>query len=357
MKKISVSLLVIVFCAGVVHSLPQVKRPVQKRIQAVKSIKVLYPNGGERWEIGNPYTIRWQSQGIAGFVKIKLKWGTGSGGWFTVTNKTTNNGIYRYTVPASGMGQRGNQFKVYVMSLDESVNDASDRDFTILQERQGIRPVPVSVKVKFTEISRLDELDSPSKLQIKELEKLAEAKSLQQNKIIEGWKNLNKKLIDRKKLLQDDVIKESFNKQIQKTKNQAQVFKKRAALAAEAERRMDKELKRARQYLRQIKASRTASTSLPPFKGKVYTDIVRRIKAGQTSIQWDPGEMPIKSASEVTLHIQQIEAQVDSVRNKRQEFTTEFENFDQKCNQLFNLLATVMKSTREMRLAALRNLL
>jgi len=35
---------------------------------------------------------------------------------------------------------------------------------------------------------------------------------------------------------------------------------------------------------------------------------------------------------------------------------TEFENFDKKTNQLFNLLTTMMKGTREMQLAVMRSL-
>lgn len=47
----------------------------------------------------------------------------------------------------------------------------------------------------------------------------------------------------------------------------------------------------------------------------------------------------------------------DSVRSNRQEIQTAFENFDQKSNQLFNILSTVMKSVKEMRSGVTRNLL
>jgi hypothetical protein len=46
----------------------------------------------------------------------------------------------------------------------------------------------------------------------------------------------------------------------------------------------------------------------------------------------------------------------DSVRNKRQEDQTAFENFDQKSNQLFNILSTVMKSMKEMQAGVTRNM-
>ena len=114
---------------GVTFSQAQVK---PRQLQAIKSIKVLSPNGGENWEKGKIYTIRWQSHGISGNVKIKLKWGTSSGGWFTVTNSTPNTGRYSYTIPRT-VGQAGNQFKIYVMTLDESVKDKSDGFFSISQ--------------------------------------------------------------------------------------------------------------------------------------------------------------------------------------------------------------------------------
>jgi coenzyme F420-reducing hydrogenase alpha subunit len=48
-------------------------------------------------------------------------------------------------------------------------------------------------------------------------------------------------------------------------------------------------------------------------------------------------------------------SQDDEVRNKRSEFQTMFENFDQKANQLFNILSTVMKQMKEMQSSVTRN--
>jgi len=46
----------------------------------------------------------------------------------------------------------------------------------------------------------------------------------------------------------------------------------------------------------------------------------------------------------------------EEVRNKRQEFQTMFENFDQKANQFFNILTTVMKSMKETKATIVRNI-
>jgi len=44
------------------------------------------------------------------------------------------------------------------------------------------------------------------------------------------------------------------------------------------------------------------------------------------------------------------------VRNKRQEYTTQFENFDQKVNQLFSIISTIVKAESETAMAIIRNL-
>jgi hypothetical protein len=55
--------------------------------------------------------------------------------------------------------------------------------------------------------------------------------------------------------------------------------------------------------------------------------------------------------------IKQVEQEQEKVRNKRQIATTAFQNFDQKANQLFNLLSSVMKAMNEMRMGTVRNML
>ena len=47
----------------------------------------------------------------------------------------------------------------------------------------------------------------------------------------------------------------------------------------------------------------------------------------------------------------------DLDRNKEIPFQTMFENFDQKANQLFNILSTVIKGMKEMKSSTKRNIL
>ena len=53
----------------------------------------------------------------------------------------------------------------------------------------------------------------------------------------------------------------------------------------------------------------------------------------------------------------QIDSMPGAVRNQRQMASTAFQNFDQKANQLYNLLSSVMKAFNEMRAGTVRNML
>lgn len=55
--------------------------------------------------------------------------------------------------------------------------------------------------------------------------------------------------------------------------------------------------------------------------------------------------------------IKTLDEVLAEVKGKRQEYTTEFENFDQKANQLFNILATVLKNEKEAQMGITRNAL
>jgi hypothetical protein len=60
--------------------------------------------------------------------------------------------------------------------------------------------------------------------------------------------------------------------------------------------------------------------------------------------------------SRVNESLKQIESMQEQVRNKRQMATTTFQNFDQKANQLYNLLSSIMKTMNEMRMGTVRNM-
>lgn len=53
----------------------------------------------------------------------------------------------------------------------------------------------------------------------------------------------------------------------------------------------------------------------------------------------------------------QVESMQEQGRNKRQMASTAFQNFDQKANQTYNLLSSVMKAMNEMRMGTVRHMM
>jgi len=94
------------------------------------TITVTSPNGGEQWQGGSTQTITWTSTGTLANVKIFYSTNGGKK-WTTITSSTPNDGSYSWLVPT----QRKTQTKcqVRITSLDETVEDTSDANFTILK--------------------------------------------------------------------------------------------------------------------------------------------------------------------------------------------------------------------------------
>ena len=91
-------------------------------------ITIVSPNGGERWLAGTSNTITWTSN-ISEDVKIELY--KGGSIFYTITNSTSNNGNYLWTIPDTL--HTGNNYKVKITSvLDSNINDYSDSGFVAL---------------------------------------------------------------------------------------------------------------------------------------------------------------------------------------------------------------------------------
>lgn len=128
---------------GEAEQVKQIKKADQKITLARKKIQVIYPNGGETWEKGNRYTIRWTSQGIQGNVQILLKYGPHSGGWYTISASAPNTGSYNFLLPTGNLDgqylhEEPQQYMIYIMTLDRTISDSSDNRFSIVT-KSGIR--------------------------------------------------------------------------------------------------------------------------------------------------------------------------------------------------------------------------
>jgi hypothetical protein len=106
--------------------------------QTVQSrrIRVTSPNGGEVWEKGRTFPIRWTSSGSIPEVRIGLKWGPGVGVWIPIADRIPNTGEYSYTVPET-LPQEGGEFMVIVMTPDGLISDSSDGAFSIQAAKEA----------------------------------------------------------------------------------------------------------------------------------------------------------------------------------------------------------------------------
>jgi len=129
MKKHLLLIIIIFLCIGVLYSQVQVKKPVKQKIQPLQTIKVLSPNGGEKWEIGKEYTIRWETRGNIRSVKIMLENG-GKLIMLTGNIGTTNDGTHQWT-PRWNNPPTGH-YRLQLMSLDGAVKDESDGSFEVI---------------------------------------------------------------------------------------------------------------------------------------------------------------------------------------------------------------------------------
>lgn len=112
------------------------------------SVKVLSPNGAEKWETGEKHTIKWETdnydpQGeVEIFLVNDLLFGKIGEYNFKVKIATTKNtGFYEWAIPSTlehGIGRlRGNSFKIEILLSEALVDDESDRQFII---EEGLEP-------------------------------------------------------------------------------------------------------------------------------------------------------------------------------------------------------------------------
>jgi hypothetical protein len=80
-------------------------------------------------------------------------------------------------------------------------------------------------------------------------------------------------------------------------------------------------------------------------------------KASAEFVRMFPGVDVDAAVAAIANNIKGLEAAMEELRKKREEFATSFENFDQKTNQLFNILSTIMKNMKETQSGIARNIL
>jgi len=80
-------------------------------------------------------------------------------------------------------------------------------------------------------------------------------------------------------------------------------------------------------------------------------------KASVEFVRTFPGVDVDAAVASIAEDIKGLEAATEDMKKKREEFQTSFENFDQKANQLFNILSTVLKNMKDTQSGIIRNIL
>ncbi|MEM5810065.1 MAG: peptidoglycan-binding domain-containing protein [Candidatus Aenigmatarchaeota archaeon] len=113
-------------------------------------VKVIYPNGGEVWEVGKEYEIRWDATKFPKHVTVQIglydiRYSTEAGPYpeVTIANGILNTGRYRWKVATTGFVFGGSinpdppnaayhKIKVYVDGGGDGKFDESDAPFSIV---------------------------------------------------------------------------------------------------------------------------------------------------------------------------------------------------------------------------------
>lgn len=105
---------------------------------------------------------------------------------------------------------------------------------------------------------------------------------------------------------------------------------------------------------REAKAQRMTLTRVDMERLGVDSDaLARRVNR---SLAGAPKRIAMRSAG-LNETIKETESMQETLRNKRQTTVTAFQNFDQKWNQLFNMLTTVLKNKKDLEAGVTRNML
>jgi len=98
------------------------------------TLKVTTPNGGQKWETGKKYAIKWVKGNAGGTVKIQLLKSGKHHKW--IAKKTKNDGKYTWKIPTTV--DSGSAYKVKIVSVkNKRVFDKSNKNFTITQTDSG----------------------------------------------------------------------------------------------------------------------------------------------------------------------------------------------------------------------------
>jgi len=407
MKKTAIfCILMFVMSLFLVQLIQSQEKPVHPVKPGVKLIdfKLIYPNGGEVWEKGKSYTIRWLARGVEGDLKIKLRWGSGNDNIYNICSGTPNTGSFQYNVPVTGIAQQGNQFRVCIMSLDGKFKDCSDQPFQITSKVEGSKAIARPETGHMTgpqsgqanKIDRMEQLDMQTQNRIKNLRQYLGEKNFVPSKVKNEWESIIRELSMKNKIIGEKIVHEFFKPPLANTKDKIDETKELKQFSSEVYNEMKNELKKAKDHSE--KQRLMASDSFEPVKLKNFENVVELVKAGKTKGIKEKGEFKevkgevkvkeltktkepeikeqpeikepgsegmrhikmrkktIKSADELVRYINSLESEIEVVQQKTNEHNKEHQEALDKQSQLINLMSNINKVRHDTKQAHVRNM-
>ena len=113
--------------AKVLRALKSIYAAYRTKSTPANSIAISSPAVGESWTVGATQQIQWNSQDVVGEVKIELI--QNNAVVHVITTSTLNDRTFSWTIPVTVA--EGNDYKVRISNLDDSILAESDSNFTI----------------------------------------------------------------------------------------------------------------------------------------------------------------------------------------------------------------------------------
>ncbi len=111
-----------------------VKKSKAKQL-AANPLKVISPNGGQKWATGKSYRIKWRKGNAGATVKIHLLKSGKHYKW--ISKKTKNDGGHNWTIPSAVKAGSTYQIKV-VSTKNTKIFDKSNSSFTIQPDASSL---------------------------------------------------------------------------------------------------------------------------------------------------------------------------------------------------------------------------
>jgi hypothetical protein len=112
---------------------------VNPEVLNVRRITVKSPNGGEKWSAGQTKTITWTALGAVGPVMIVLRKGDAPLQALSPNEAPAMQGSFTWNIPWNLPS--GDDYKIRVRNMDNSIQDDSDGPFSI-PPKFGLKPGP-----------------------------------------------------------------------------------------------------------------------------------------------------------------------------------------------------------------------